>query len=130
MKKVLSYLPAILFIGFIFVMMVLWLVLPKESYSPQEKRVLADFPELTTETLLNGDFQKELDTYLSDHMPARNFFVGLNADYDLLSGRNGAKGIYLGQDVYLFPKPERNDENLEKNAGFICCVSLCLHPMF
>ena len=119
MKKVLSYLPAILFIGFIFVMMVLWLVLPKESYSPQEKRVLADFPELTTETLLNGDFQKELDTYLSDHMPARNFFVGLNADYDLLSGRNGAKGIYLGQDGYLFPKPERNDENLEKNAGFI-----------
>lgn len=118
-KNVFKYLPTIIFCGFIFVMMVLWVALPKENYSPQEKRTLADFPELNAETLFNGDFQKNLDTYLSDHMPGRNFFVGLNADYDLLSGRNGSKGIYLGQDGYLFPKPTKADENLLKNAQYV-----------
>lgn len=117
--KVIKYLPTFLFCGFIFAMMVLWLALPKSSYSPQEKRTLAEFPACNTDTLLNGDFQKSLDTWLSDHMPGRNFFVGLNADYDLLSGRNGAKGIYLGTDNYLFPKPVQEGEGLLKNAGYI-----------
>lgn len=119
MKKVFQYLPAFLFCGFIFVMMGLWLVLPKTLYSPQEKRTLAEFPELNGNTLLNGDFQKKLDTYLSDHMPGRNFFVGVNAVYDLASGRNGSKGIYLGEDGYLFPKPAEGGENLLKNAAYI-----------
>ena len=118
-KSLLKYLPTFIFCGFIFVFMILWIVIPKEHYSPQEKRVLADFPELNFETLFSGSFQKELDTYLSDHMPARNFFVGLNADYELFSGRNGSKGIYLGTDYYLFPKPAQATENLTKNAGYI-----------
>ena len=114
-----KYLPTFVFCGFIFTFMLLWIIIPKEHYSPQEKRVLADFPELTAETLFNGSFQKELDTYLSDHMPARNFFVGLNADYELISGRNGSKGVYLGSDDFLLPKPAQGGENLIKNAGYI-----------
>ena len=119
LKKFFDYLPTFIFCGFIACFMVLWIALPKEHYSPQEKRVLEDFPELTFETLFNGNFQKELDTYLSDHMPGRNFFVGLNACYDLASGRNGSKGIYLGSDNCLFPKPAQGGENLAKNAGYI-----------
>ena len=118
-KKFFKYLPTFIFCGFIFTFMIFWIFLPKEHFSAQEKRVLADFPELNFETLFNGSFQKELDTYLSDHMPARNFFVGLNADYDLLSGRNGSKGIYLGTDYYLFPKPAQATDNLTKNADYI-----------
>ena len=110
LKKFFDYLPTFIFCGFIACFMVLWIALPKEHYSPQEKRVLEDFPELTFETLFNGNFQKELDTYLSDHMPGRNFFVGLNACYDLASGRNGSKGIYLGADNCLFPKPAQGGE--------------------
>ncbi len=118
-KNIFQYLPAIIFCGFIFTFMILWLVLPKEHYSPQEKKVLADFPELTGETLLNGSFQKELDTYLSDHTPMRNFFVGLSSDYELVTGRNGKKGIYLGKDGYLFPKPTKETELIAQNAGYI-----------
>ncbi len=119
LKNTVKYLPSVIFCGFIFVFMLLWFVLPKESYSAQEKRMLSDFPELNAETLFNGDFQKNLDTWMSDHIPARNFFVGLNADYDLISGRNGSKGIYLGTDGYLFPKPVTESETLMKNAGYI-----------
>ena len=118
-KNIIKYLPAFIFCGFIFVFMVLWVILPKETFSEQEKRNLAEFPELTGDTILSGDFQKELDTYLSDHTPARNFFVGLNADYELVSGRNGSNGIYLGSDNYLFAKPSEDSKQLEKNAQFI-----------
>lgn len=118
-KELAKNLPAFIFILFIAVFMVLFFVLPKSDFSPQEKRSLAAFPELSLSTLADGSFQKELDTYLSDHMPARNFFVGVDASYDLASGRNGENGIYLGSDSYLFPKPSKDSELLDKNAGFI-----------
>ena len=117
--KLLNYLPAFIFCGFIFVFMILWFALPKESYSSQEKRMLAEFPELNAGTLFSGDFQKSLDEYMSDHIPARNFFVGLNADFELASGRNGSNGIYLGSDGYLFPKPAVRTDQLINNAQYI-----------
>lgn len=118
-KNAIRYLPAFIFCAFIFTFMVLFFALPKEHYSAQEKKVLADFPSVTAETVFNGNFQKELDTYLSDHMPFRNLFVGLSADYELVTGRNGKKGIYLGKDGWLFPKPTKKTELLSKNAEYI-----------
>ena len=119
LKESIKYLPAAVFCLFIAVFAVLFFVLPKSDFSELEKRKLAEFPELSLTTLADGSFQKSLDTYLSDHMPARNFFVGLDAAYDLASGRNGENGIYLGSDNYLVPKPSEQSELLDKNAGFI-----------
>ena len=118
-KNCVKYLPAVIFCGFIFSFMIMYFILPKESYSAQEKKVLSSFPEITAEKVVNGDFQKGLDTYLSDYVPGRNFFVGLSADYDLVTGRNGNKGIYLGSDGYLFPKPTKDTELITTNAGYI-----------
>ena len=163
MKKMLRYLPSLVFCGFIFTFMILFIVLPKAGFSEQEKRNLASFPEvpkIVVETEENGEkktslntnffedvnkFQTTLDTYLSDHTPGREFFVGLNADYNLVTGRNGKNGIFLGSDGYLFPEPtfpqptvipqedkkdktddkKKSDntfnkaENFLKNAGFV-----------
>ncbi len=118
-KNIVKYLPTVFFCLFIFAFMIVYFVLPKEEYSAQEKKKLSQFPELTAERLLNGDFQNDVDTYLSDHVAARNFFVGFSADYELLTGRNGSKGIYLGSDSYLFPKPTKDSETLSQNAGYI-----------
>ncbi len=118
-KNLLSYLPSFIFCGFVFVIMILLFVLPKEEFSAQEKKKLADFPELSVEKIMNAEFQSGLDTYMSDHIPARNFWAGLSSDYELAVGRNGSKGIYLGSDNYLFPKPAETGENLMKNAGYI-----------
>lgn len=118
-KNCVKYLPAVIFCGFIFSFMIMYFILPKESYSAQEKKVLSSFPEITAEKVVNGDFQKGLDTYLSDYVPGRNFFVGLSADYELVTGRNGNKGIYLGSDGYLFPKPTKDTELITTNAGYI-----------
>ncbi len=118
-KNALKYLPAFIFCAFIFTFMILLFVIPKQKYSAQEKKMLADFPSVTVENIMDGKFQEGLDTWLSDHLPARNFFVGLSADYELVTGRNGKKGIYLGKEGYLFPKPTADTEKISENAGYI-----------
>ena len=118
-KKALKYLPSVIFMLCIFTFMILYFVLPKADHSPQEKRNLSAFPETNAQTIIDGKFQRELDTYLSDHIPGRNLFAGIGSFYELLCGQNGSKGIYLGSEGYLFPKPAENKENLLKNAGYI-----------
>lgn len=115
-----QWLICILFCGFLAGMMMLYLLLPKKDFSQQEKRYLAQTPALSWETLSTGGFSEEVDTYMADHIPGRNFFVGLNAYYDLLTGRQGAKDILLTRDKRLVEAPVIWKETLvQKNMDTI-----------
>ena len=85
----------ILFCGFIFVMMLLYLVLPKKEFSENEKRYLPHFPAINWEAVSEGEWGEDIETYLAEHMPGRDFFVGLNAYFDLATGRQVANDIWL-----------------------------------
>lgn len=109
-----------LFCGFLAVMLILYCVLPKATFSETEKRELAEAPVLTWESLTSGQFGADIETYMADHMPGRNFFVGLGAYYDLLSGRQVSKDIYLAEGGRLVEAPaEFNSAQLEKNMKYI-----------
>lgn len=122
MKKS-RYAVAIVFIAFIAIFAVLLAALPKQEYSQNEKKMLAGFPEASFETLTSGEFSSDLDTFTSDQFPFRELFVGINSYYDLLSGRNGASGVYKCSDGYLVAVPEELDaelcaRNVERLAQF------------
>lgn len=102
---------------FIFAMGLLFIFLPKKDYSENEKRYLAEFPKTTAENILFGDFDTDFETYMSDHVAGRDFFVGLNAYYDLASGRNGSNGVYKCKDNYLINDPIERENNLESNLN-------------
>lgn len=95
----------------------LFIFLPKSDYSSNEKRYLAEFPKTTADNIFFGDFDSEFETYMSDHIAGRDFFVGVNAYYDLYSGRNGSNGVYAGKDNYLINDPVERENNLENNLG-------------
>lgn len=95
----------ILFCGFLFTVLALFLLVPDKDFSEKEKRYLADSPELTWENISSGAYGEEAETYLADHVPGRDFFVGLNACYDLLSNRQVTKDVYLAQDDRLVEAP-------------------------
>lgn len=101
---------------------ILFIVIPKEEFSTKEKRYLAEFPELSSEAVLDGSFTENIENYLADHTPFRTLFVGINSYYSLLTGNNGANGVYLGSDGYLIEKPvddaDRVRLNSSKIAGF------------
>lgn len=111
--------PTVVFCAFIFVTFILYIILPKNSYSAEEKRNLQSMPEPTVDKILNGEFEQDFETFLSDQMPFRTFFVGTNAYCSLYSGQNGSNGIYKGSDGYLFTKPVEYNELLDKNISYI-----------
>ena len=115
---------AALFCGFLAVMLLLYLVLPKIPFSQQEKRYLAEKPELSWKSLLSGDFGQEMETYLADHIPGRNLFVGLNSAYDLASGRQITKDVRLLPGGRLAEAPVRwNEAQVRKNLSAISAFS-------
>lgn len=117
--KATQYLPAFLFVGFIFAMAIWFLVAPKLNYSPSEKRYLQKFPDASIDKVKDGTFGKEFETFFADQFPARNMWVGVNAYSTLAEGNNGANGVYHCQNGYLINKPVPKDNGIMKNIGAI-----------
>ena len=96
----------LLFCGALGLVLLLFLLLPGRSFSENEKRYLAEAPVLSAESLFSGRFGREAESYAADHLPGRDFLVGLNAQYDRLSGRQVTKEIYRGRSGRLYEAPE------------------------
>ena len=110
----------ILFCGFIGIMGIVYLLMPKQEFSELEKRQLAAFPVLNWETLTSGKFGSDLETYMADHMPGRDFFVGLGAYYDLATGQQPSKDILVADGDRLVEAPVVwNQTQVEKNMRYI-----------
>lgn len=119
MKKS-KYAVMFVFLAFITVFAVLFAVLPDSDYSENEKRVLQEFPEVSMERVLNGDFSTDIDSYVLDQFPFRDMFVGISSYYDYLSGRNGVSGVYKCDNGYLIATPTQLDEELcERNVTYL-----------
>ena len=84
----------------IFVLTAGLLFLPKKEYSAQENRYLESFPEITLESVVDGSFMQDFETYLSDHFPFRDVFMTIQSRYQRLLGRNQIGEIYIGRDGY------------------------------
>lgn len=89
------------------------LFLPKKEYSEQENRYLEQFPELTLETIKDGSFMQDFETYVCDHFPLRDAFMTVRTWYERLTGKNQINGIYLCKDGY-FIEEYKAPENTER----------------
>lgn len=110
MKKISDQIICALFCLFIGGMLFLFLLLPKESFSSNEKRYLEKAPELTADTVFSGDFGASAEKYAADHLPGRDFFVSLAARLDRLAGLQSEKEIYVGKSGRLYERPQRPNE--------------------
>lgn len=121
--KIKHFIPAVAFLAIIAILGLLFVFLPKATYSETEKRLLADTPSFSVESLTSGNLSNEIDSYVSDHFPARDWFVGVQAYYELLTGRGGASDVYFGSDGYLIGAPAATEEahvktNVSRFADF------------
>ena len=85
----------LLFCGFLGAMLLGYLTLPKQEYSEKEKRFLTEAPALAWEDIASGQWGEDAESYMADHIPGRDFFVGLNAYFDLYTGRQVSKDIWV-----------------------------------
>lgn len=119
-NKVENILITACFCGFLLIMLLCYLFVPKESFSQQEKRYLAEKPVFTWKSLLSGDLGEQIEDYLSDHIPGRNFYVGLNAYSDLVMGRQVTADVRLLEGERLAEAPVAwNRLTVEKNMKAI-----------
>ena len=119
-NKIENIIICVAFCAFLAIMSVLYFALPKSDFSELEKRFLASAPEVTGESILNGEFGKDIESYLADHMPARDFFVGLNSYFELFTGRQAADDIYVSKSGSLVEAPAKwNQADIDKSVNAI-----------
>lgn len=111
-KTIYACLPAVIFVLFLAVMTLLLAALPSKDYSENEKRYLAQFPQVSGADIMDGSFQKNLESWTADQVPGRDLFVGVNAYWSLATGRNGAQDIYHCADGYLINAPKEYNEQI------------------
>ena len=114
----------LLFGGILVAVQAAFWLLPRASFSVNEKRVLADTPRLTLSDVADGSAFTEIDSYLSDHFPGRDALVGANAYLSQAEGRNALGDIVRGRDGWLFPAPLAEDSAvLDKNMQAIAAFA-------
>ncbi len=114
-----NYAAAAVFIVFVLSFTVMFFAFPKAETSEKEKRELQKFPQYTLKTDMDGTYREDLESYVNDHFPMRDFFVGLHSYVQLAMGQNGISGIYKCEGDYLVPTPVNfNREQTLKNLAF------------
>ena len=84
-------------------LLAIWLVLaacvwfgPAKELSDTERRPLAQFPEVSGKTLLNGSFMEKFEDYSLDQFPLRDGFRTLKSLFHTCClGQKDNNGIYL-----------------------------------
>ncbi len=99
----------LLFIGIIVVMQAVFWLLPRRSFSENEKRVLSEAPQIDAAGIADGSVFRSIESYLSDHFPGRELWVGANAYLENAEGRGATEDIVRGTDDWLFTAPVSDD---------------------
>lgn len=107
------------FCGFLLAMTLAFFLLPKSDFSENEKRYLAEAPALSWEGVGSGDWGNEIETYLADHIPGRDFFVGVNAYFNLFTGRQAGEDIWLKEGKLIEAPVNRDEAAMERNVSAV-----------
>ena len=117
MKK---YSASWVFIAIVLAVAILFVALPKKTYSENEKKVLPEFPQITWDGVADGSWGKSLEDYLASHFPFRDFFVGVHAYWKQALGMNGDSGVYAAEDGYLITAPGDFEEaRAQRNLQYL-----------
>lgn len=110
---------ALLLAGMVMLLAVLFIAMDKKEFSENENRYLAEFPSVSLEKIKSGEYMSGLESYLADHFPFRDFFMGVKTKAEMSAGKKEINDIYIAEDGYLieeYEKPE-NTERIGKILG-------------
>lgn len=96
------------------------LLAPDRAFSGNENRYLAKMPELSLDSILNGDFQNGLEAYLNDQILGRDQWITIKTAIQKAVGDTDIGGAYVGKDGYDFEKITQDDVNqklVERNIA-------------
>ena len=103
----------------------LWAVLtvcawfgPAKDFSDAERRKLAQFPEFSVKTVLDGKFMTEFESYTLDQFPLRDSFLQLKAQFHYNAlGQKDNNGIYILGDHIIKQEYPLDSNSLNRAAS-------------
>lgn len=115
------------FLAFIFTFGILYFFIPDVEFSENENKYLEQLPKVSFKNIMNGKFESDFETYMSDQIAGRDFWVSCNTALLLASGKNDVNGVYVGSDGYLleafdgldFDRYEKQIEALNKFNSYV-----------
>ncbi|HZW49252.1 MAG TPA: DHHW family protein [Bacillota bacterium] len=107
---------------FFYVVFPLWIIIllynfftPNLEFSQNENRYLAQIPEFTVSTLLNGTYMAKLDEHVNDQFVFRDTWISLQSDLEYALGKRESNGVFIGKNTLLGKLEEVNPDNIENN---------------
>lgn len=97
----------------------LFFLLPKESFSNLENRSLSTYPKWSLNAFLNGSYTHSIDSYIADHFPLRTFFIKINAYLESMMNRTEKNEVLIGKNGYLFEIGNESKQNIRFNLESI-----------
>ena len=120
MHRKANILSIAVFCGFIGAFFVINLFTPDRTFSEDENRYLAARPQLSAESLFQGDFTADYETYVTDQFVWRDGFIAVKAAAERASGKQENNGVYFGKDGFLTERFDAPDASrVEKNVASV-----------
>jgi len=92
------------FVGTLFLISLIFFVLPHQRFSDLENRYLQVVPHLTWDNLLSKKYAEEAESFVTDHFPFRDKWLWIKSTAEKYRLQKENNGIYKGKDGYLFEK--------------------------
>lgn len=90
----------------------------KQEFSENENRYLEQVPVWKWESVKSGQYMEDINSYLCDHFPFRDFFISLKTRTEIGIGKKEINQIYIGDDGYLIENYNK-PVNTEQIAGIL-----------
>lgn len=109
-----------LFCAFLAVFLMAGAVSPDQSFSQLENRTLQQLPTPTVETVLNGKFMSDFETYTTDQFPGRDAWVDLKARTEKAMGKQENNSVYFCKEDTLITRFDTPDaQNVANNLSYV-----------
>lgn len=120
MKKIINLVTILMFSVILGGVFILNIIRPVRSFSPNENRNLAQYPDFTVKKLLNHEFTNDYEAFITDQFIGRDRWVEAKTRMERMLGKVENNGVYFGKDGTLLEKLASVDMSLiNKNIDYV-----------
>ena len=128
MNKFKQFTVIFVFFLFIFGFSVAHFLLPDKDFSTQERKPLAEVPELNAEGIFSGDYFADAETYLLDHFPLRDQLLNCKRFIDKNIFLMSSSGGYTAVEDHLTKVDPKLEESQVQHAIDLINKVIEAHP--
>lgn len=92
---------------------------PVRESSETENRDLAQMPTFSLQSLFNGKFTQDYETFITDQFVARDAWIAVKTYAELALGKRDSNGVYFADDGYYIEKFTPDEAQIDTNIAYV-----------